>query len=96
MYRARATGTPGPAGPTGPTGPPGSGVIDREIAVGATDSVNLIFTTSHTYQAGTIAVYLNGLRQLPGIDYTETSTTTFSMIAAPYPGDVLFVEYLEL
>ncbi len=64
-----------------------------ELVIGAIDGVNTVFTTSGSYRAQSLMVWLNGLRQARTIDYTETSDTTFSMLVAPIPGDVIIVDY---
>ncbi len=58
-------------------------LLRREVPTGAIDGVNVLFTTSRSYIAGTLMVYLNGLLLSPGADYTETGSATFALIAAP-------------
>ena len=58
-------------------------LLRREVPVGAIDGVNVLFTTSRPYIAGTLMVYLNGLLLSPGDDYAETDGTTFTLMAAP-------------
>lgn len=47
------------------------------------------------YISGSLKVYLNGVRQKIGNDYTETTRTTFTTIPALFSGDTLLVDYLE-
>lgn len=58
-------------------------LLRREVPAGTIDGVNMLFTTSRPYIAGTLMVYLNGLLLSPGADYTETGGTTFTMTAPP-------------
>jgi hypothetical protein len=66
-----------------------------EIPVGAIDGSNLSFGTANAYRAGLLAVYLNGLRQRPGADYSETGTQSFAFLSAPLPGDSLSIDYVQ-
>ena len=55
------------------------------------------FTVSSAYHAGSLKVYLNGLRQIAagtGQNITEISTTVFRISEAPLSGDLLVVDYL--
>lgn len=46
--------------------------------------------------AGTLTVYLNGLRQAPdGEDYTVVDASNFSMVEAPEAGEVLRAVYID-
>lgn len=58
-------------------------LLKQEAPTGTVDGVNVDFTTSRPYIAGTLMVFLNGILQSPGDDYTETSPTGFQMINAP-------------
>jgi hypothetical protein len=64
-----------------------------ETPTGAVNSVNLIFTTSAIYKAGSLSVYVNGLRQKKTAFWTETTSTTFTMNQAPITGDLVTVDY---
>lgn len=48
-----------------------------------------LFSLSSSYQPGTnnLGVYVNGLRLVPGTDYTETSSTTLTMASGATAGD---------
>jgi hypothetical protein len=65
-----------------------------QTPAGAVNGVNTIFTTANTYKTGQLFVFLNGLRQKVGVDYTETTGTTFTMTVAPTTGDVITVDYV--
>ena len=52
------------------------------------------FTVSEAYQAGSLRVYWNGLRQIGGgVTYTETSSTQFQTSFTPESGDYLLIDY---
>lgn len=106
-----ATGPQGPAGETGPQGPKGDTgdtgpagpqgepgeccflVFNEVIAPDDLDPA--LFVTSLNYQAGKLAVYLDGLRQYPTIHYTETSSNSFTFVTAPDVDSVVMVDYVE-
>jgi hypothetical protein len=77
-------------------GTPASGVfIWGEAPAGSINGANKNFTTTNTYAAGQLAVYLNGVRQRRPDDYTETSSSTFQLVSAPLSGDLLSVDYMK-
>jgi hypothetical protein len=87
-------------GPIGPQGPPGTGggtatCVIGETPGGAIDGSNTVFTASNAYQAQTLAVYLNGLRQRRTDDYTETSSTSFTFVLPPRSTDSISIDYVE-
>lgn len=63
----------------------------------ATDGAQLIFTLpdSEVYVTGLLEVFLDGLKQTLTTDYTETSSTTFTMVAAPDANEVLRINYIK-
>jgi hypothetical protein len=85
--------TPSP-GPKGDTGASGDGTqVFGEIPSGAVDGANNVFTPAHGFQAGSTAVYVNGLREVRGQGYTESSGTIVLSLA-PSVGDQVFLDYL--
>jgi hypothetical protein len=64
----------------------------------ATDGATTVFTLPFGYVAGTLEVYLNGLIQRPGTDYTESDNVAgeFTMTSAPETTDNLIVTCLTL
>lgn len=64
------------------------------VPAGSVNSINTVFTTASAYQTGRLYVYLNGIRQKLNTDFTETTTTTFTMAVAPTTGDVITVDYV--
>jgi hypothetical protein len=82
-------------GPPGPAGPPGTGArIIGEIPAGTKDGNNLIFTLANNYNPGTVAVYRNGLREMPSVGYSETAPNRITFTTAPNSDDDLLVDYL--
>lgn len=77
-----STGPQGPAGPQGPQGmqgaigpqgPAGGGTpVTDETPAGSLNGSNQLFTIAHTPLAGTFALFINGVRQRNGTDYTIT------------------------
>lgn len=55
------------------------------------------FTTSDTFQTGSLRVYLNGMYLQSGSDYEVLTSQTFRLlIITPQTGEVLQVEYIKL
>jgi hypothetical protein len=82
-------------GPPGQTGPPGDGTqIVGETPAGVINGANTIFTTAHPYQTGTTVLYRNGLRQILGLHYTESATSTITVDDPPLIGDQIILDYL--
>lgn len=81
-------------GPPGPRGVPGNGAsVYNEPPGGARNGINATFTLAFTPVPGSTAVYRNGLREIPGVGYTQ-SGTTLVFATAPLADDVLTVDYL--
>lgn len=79
-------------GEPGPRGFPGTGApIVGESLTGTKDGVNTVFTTAAPFNAGTTAVYLNGLREY---HYTESGANQITMEDAPLAGDSLRIDYI--
>ena len=65
----------------------------RNEALAVTD-VLPTWTLANTLVAGTQAVYRNGLRLTPGLDYTVAGNViTFAVAAVPQAGDNLLADY---
>lgn len=69
--------------------------IMHETPTPATNGVQVVFTTAFSYVAGLLEVYLDGLMQTKGVDYNETSSTSFTMTSAPDSDEVLRVNYIR-
>ena len=72
--------------------------VYNEEPVGLIDDLNVVFTTSLDFAAGTTCVYLNGLRLRPGIGkaYVESGINQITMTDAPSSGDDLTIDYQQL
>lgn len=69
-------------------------LVNREVPIGDLDGTNAVFTLTHTPQAGTEMVFMNGLMQQAGVDddyLISGPIITFS--APPPPATTLFVTY---
>lgn len=52
------------------------------------------FTVPENYQAGSLRVYYNGVRQVEGETFSEHNSTTFTTTGyAPAVGDYLTIDY---
>jgi hypothetical protein len=90
----------GTAGPCGVGGEPGSGggnivFVDAETPAGIIDGINTVFQTSVAANpTGSMLLYLNGMLQRPGTEYTLTGRTiTFAPGNAPRQGDSVTAWY---
>lgn len=70
--------------------------VVEETPSGSINGSNTAFTLANTPTAGTVKLYLNGVRQKSGAgnDYT-ISTNTITMTTAPVSGDVLIADYMK-
>ncbi len=69
--------------------------VDAETPGGSINGTNAAFTLAQTpLPATSLQVYLNGLEQTPGVDFTLTnSTITFAANALPRTGDTMSAYY---
>lgn len=72
--------------------------VYNEVMTGTIDGSNKIFTTATVFATGKLRVYLNGVRQILGDDYTVTDTDeitfTFAPKGAPGNPDIVTCDYL--
>ncbi len=66
--------------------------VDGETPSGAVNGSNQTFTLAATPTAGSVHLYLNGVRLRAGTDFT-ISGATITMVAAPQTGDWLHADY---
>lgn len=73
-----------------------SNFVTEEIPTGAINGSNTNYSLAYTPTAGTVRVYLNGVRQRSGAgnDYT-ISTSIITFTTAPIAGDVILVDYMK-
>lgn len=68
--------------------------IDGEAPTGVIDGANATFTLAYTPSAGSVHLYLNGLRQRPTTDYgVAGNTITYTAGAKPQAGDNHLADY---
>ena len=78
-----------------PVTDPTSQITDYGLT-GAVNGTNKLFLTSHEFIALTPHVYLNGVRQFRGEDYTEQGDYQILFTTAPYTNDKIIVDYSYL
>lgn len=72
--------------------------VSSEVPTGTINGTNDTFTLANTPTAGSLHLYVNGVRMNPlsGNDYTiATATITFLSGAIPQTGDVILADYLK-
>ncbi|HPS76515.1 MAG TPA: hypothetical protein PLS53_00005, partial [Thermoanaerobaculaceae bacterium] len=74
----------GGTGSTGPTGPGGGSIGHDETPTGDVDDINVLFFLSATPLPGSLNLFLNGVRQIEGADYTLTGTSIEFMVAPSF------------
>lgn len=73
-----------------------SNFVFSEVPTGSINSSNVTYTLANTPTAGTLRVYLNGVRLQSGSSNDFTlSTNTITMITAPVTNDVLLTDYMK-
>jgi hypothetical protein len=85
----------GAGGEVVPGTDPTSQISDYGLT-GTVNGTNKLFATSHDYIALTPHVYLNGVRQFRGEDYSEQGVNQIYFITAPFFGDKIIVDYSYL
>ena len=71
--------------------------VKHEIATPATDGARVVFTVANAYESGTLEVYRDqsALQEGVGKDFTETTSTTFTLASAPAADEDLWVHYVK-
>ncbi len=72
-----------------------SDIIDQETPTPAPDGAQTVFTTLSAYRTGTLKVYRDQAKLIRGVDYTETSSTTYTMTVAPDSDENLRHDYIK-
>jgi hypothetical protein len=70
-------------------------LISDETPTGLVNSSNTSYTAARAYIAGALEVYINGVKQVRGTHFTETTPASgiFTMSDAPLTGDVISINY---
>ena len=71
-------------------------IMKNEIPMGEINGVNVFFSVRYTYQAGTLEVFLNGIKLKEQEDYEELGSNVFMMKYAPIQGDLFVVNYIKI
>jgi hypothetical protein len=66
--------------------------VDNEIPSGTINGSNTAFTLANAPTAGSVHLYLNGVRLRPTTDYSITGTA-ITMVMVPQTGDWLYADY---
>lgn len=67
--------------------------LTQEDLSAQVDGSATIFTTTRSFLAGVIFIYVNGVLQRLGVEASVSSDTTFTLVDAPQTGSVLYVVY---
>ena len=67
-----------------------------EIPTPATNGVITVFTTDHNYVANSLQVFIDGILRSKTVYFSETTSTTFTMVSAPDSNESLRVTYIRL
>ena len=70
----------------------GSFVIG-ETPSGLVNGSNATYTTAQNFVAESVQVFINGVFQTNGVDYTTSGSTTITMNVSPVSGDYIRVNY---
>ena len=69
----------------------------NQVPVETPNGVITVFTlpNSDTHVSGLIEIFLDGLQQIKTTDYSETTSSTITMVIAPATGEVLRLNYIK-
>ena len=70
-------------------------LVNGEIPSGALNGINTLFVTTNPFKLGTLAVFLNGVKLMAGVDYTLNIPQQFTLVSAPLSTDYIRVDYLK-
>lgn len=73
-------------------------IITEEDLSSQADDIIVLFTIVNNYVAGTMHLYLNGLRLQKGVgkDYIETAPNKITFTVAPLIGDIILADYIKV
>jgi hypothetical protein len=64
-----------------------------ETPSGAVNGSNATFTSLQNFVPQSVQVFINGVSQTNGVDYTTSSTSTITMNVSPVSGDYIRINY---
>lgn len=64
-----------------------------ETPSGLVNGSNATYTTAQNFVAESVQVFINGVSQTSGVDYTTSGSTTITMNVSPVSGDYIRVNY---
>jgi len=69
----------------------------NQIPVETPDGVIVVFTLpeSEQYVSGKLWVFKDGIKQTKNVDYTETSSSTFTFTTAPDADETVIIDYIK-
>lgn len=71
-------------------------MVIGEVPTGLINGSNATFTTANPFVAGTVEVFVNGLRQTIIVDFNTSGNNTIQLIFSPLTGEVITVNYIKL
>lgn len=71
----------------------GASFVFGETPSGAVNGSNATFTTAQNFVPESVQVFINGVSQTNGVDYTTSGTTTITLTVSPVSGDYIRVNY---
>lgn len=77
------------------TGISASSIVHGETPTPATDGAQTVFAVANAYVAGSLKVYRGSLLMYNPTDFSETTSTTFTMVVAPDSDEPLRVDYIK-
>ena len=71
----------------------GAEEVKKENLTSQIDGSKMTFTVSEDYKTGSLRVYYNGVRQIEGETFSETTSSTFTLTFQTISGDYLAIDY---
>jgi hypothetical protein len=71
----------------------GASFVIGETPSGAVNGSNATYTTAQNFVAESVQVFINGVSQTIGVDYTTSGSTTITMNVSPVSGDYIRINY---
>lgn len=77
-----------------PVGGATGNLVIGEVPGGARNGSNTTFTTAQNFVTASTSVFLNGMREQVGVDYTESGNDEIIFASAPMSTDLVLIDYL--